>query len=434
MRTVLAISLISQLDASAARQRTRHIAALCGFGANEQTRLSTTVSELARGAVDAAHPGQITFSLEGEAGRQALVITLARPAIGAAGRRSDDSDDIIDYAPLSHAAVLAASTNFLDRIDIDPDSNLVVLHKACPAGAPMLDPVAIGVAVGKLAGLPGAAALSEAHQRNRALEASNEGIQARNGQLQRQADVLLTADRRKDEFLAVLAHELRGPLSALAMAGELLQKGQATPERVAGVGQLIARQTAHMSRMVEDLLDVSRIVRNEVSIDRLPVDLGDVIIAAIEQSAPAAQRRGHTVTPLLPETALFVQGDRTRLIQVLGNLIGNAIRYTPLGGAIDVSLEGDAREVRVRVSDNGVGMAPELLPNLFDLFVQARRSSDSRDSGLGLGLALVKALMEAHGGDVVAHSDGLGLGSCFEISFPRLRMALETQVPALQAS
>jgi len=400
MHLILGISLTSQLDASAARQRSRQIAALCGFNANEQTRLSTMVSELARDGVDPAHPGRIAFSLGGEGARRALVIEFAGRAVAGAG-----SD------------LLAASRRFMDRVDIDADGRRIVLGKTCPGGAG-LDAGAIARALKAPSTLSGAAALSDAHQRNRDLEASNQGFAARNGQLQLQADSLLSADRRKDEFLAILAHELRSPLSAVSMAGEVLQKNAGDPERVAKLGQLITRQTAHMSRLIEDLLDVSRIVRNQVTIDHLPIDLREVVRTAAEQLLPAAQRRAHGLGIHLPDAPVIVSGDRTRLIQVLGNLIGNAIRYTPEGGEIAVTLDDDGASARMTVSDNGDGIGAELLPHLFDLFVQGHQSSDSRNSGLGLGLALVKALVEAHGGQVAAYSDGPGSGSRFEIRFP----------------
>ena len=424
MHVILEIRLTSQLDASAARQRSRQIAALCGFGAAIQTRLSTTVSELVRGAVDCAHPGQITFALDGTSARPHLVIILVPPGGPGAGADArlvaQETDAALSYAPMSSAAVVAASRGFMDSIEIDPVDQRIVLRKACPASVPVLDPDAIARAVKGLAALPGAAALSEARQRNSDLALANEGVVFRNGQLQRQADTLMSADRRKDEFLAILAHELRGPLSALAMAGEGLRRNPSDAGRVADVSQLILRQTAHMSRLVEDLLDVSRIVRDEVTIERLPVDLRDVVRAAVEQTAPAALRRGHEVSTWLPDTPLVVEGDRIRLVQALGNLIGNAIRYTPAGGAIEITLEADALAARLRVRDNGIGIDAALLPQVFELFVQAQRSPDSRESGLGLGLALVKALVQAHGGRVLAHSDGQGHGSLFEIVLPRL--------------
>jgi signal transduction histidine kinase len=425
MRPILGIRLTSQLDASAARQRSRQIAALCGFGTAIQTRLSTTVSELARGAIDQTHPGQITFALDGVAGCQNLVITLVPPAAGSTAAHSLGEATFAPpaYPPMTSAAVVAASRRFMDRIETDAADRRIVLHKACPAGGPFLDADAIARAVMGLAALPGDAALSEARQRNSDLARANEGVVLHNGQLQRQAASLISADRRKDEFLAILAHELRGPLSALAMAGEGLRKNPSDAGRVAGVGQLVLRQTAHMSRLVEDLLDVSRIVRDEVTIERLPVDLCDVVRAAVEQTAPAALRRGHAVATRLPDAPVLVEGDRTRLVQVLGNLVGNAVRYTPAGGAIEITLEADALAARLRVRDNGIGIDAALLPQVFELFVQAQRSPDSRESGLGLGLALVKALVQAHGGEVVAHSDGPDRGSRFEITLPRLLQA-----------
>jgi signal transduction histidine kinase len=424
MRLILGIRLTSQLDASAARQRSRQVAASCGFGVAIQTRLSTMVSELARGAIDETQPGQITFALDGDAGGQSLVITLVPPATRAAPAHSPaHSPEQAAYPPMTSAAVVAASRGFMDRIETDPADGRIVLRKACPASGPFLDPETIARAVTGLAALPGDAALSEARQRNSDLALTNEGVLLHNGQLQRQADSLISADRRKDEFLAILAHELRAPLSALAMAGEGLRKNPSDAARVASVGQLILRQTAHMNRLVEDLLDVSRIVRDEMTIERLPVDLCEVVRAAVEQTAPAALRRGHEFATRLPEVPPVVEGDRTRLVQVLGNLVGNAIRYTPAGGAIEITLEADALAARLSVRDNGIGIDAALLPQVFELFVQAHRSPDSRESGLGLGLALVKALVQAHGGRVAAHSDGPGRGSRFEIALPRLHQS-----------
>jgi signal transduction histidine kinase/anti-sigma regulatory factor (Ser/Thr protein kinase) len=423
MRNILEISLLTQLDANASRQRTRQIAELCGFRLNEQTRLSTTVSELARGAVDDDRPGKVRFALLDEASSQALVITVSRHA--AAPGAGGHVFHLGEYTPIPSEAVLAASYRFMDRIEVDQAGDTIVLHKTCPATGRLLDAEDLKSAMHRQSSFAGAAALSEARQRNRELEVSNEGFVARNGQLQAQADSLISADQKKDEFLAILAHELRGPLSAMAMAGQALQRNPNDPERTAQVGQMIGRQTAHMTRIVEDLLDVSRIVRNEVSIERQPVDLCEAVLAAVEQLTPAAQRRSHRVTALLPESPVFVQGDRTRLIQVMGNLIGNAIRYTPSAGRIDVALEGETSTACLTVTDNGIGIPAELLPSLFDLFVQAHRSTDSRDSGLGLGLALVKTLVEAHEGSVIAHSDGPGSGSRFEIRLPRLYPASE---------
>jgi signal transduction histidine kinase len=163
------------------------------------------------------------------------------------------------------------------------------------------------------------------------------------------------------------------------------------------------------------LLDVSRVSRGLVSISKTVVDMREVVDAAFEQHAPAARAKGHAVSQAVSLEHCTVDGDRTRLVQIVANLLGNAIRYTPDGGRIEVRVSAHEGWLLLRVSDNGIGIAPELMPHLFDLYTQAERSSDSRNSGLGLGLALVKSLVEAHGGSVAASSAGAGRGSQFEV-------------------
>ena len=230
----------------------------------------------------------------------------------------------------------------------------------------------------------------------------------------------MRADRSKDEFLAILSHELRGPLSAAGIAAQLLQASPSTPERSSQMSQLISRQVSHMTRLVEDLVDVSRVSRGLVLIDKAPLDMGDVINAAVEQVTPSASKKRHAIAQTLPPHPAMVEGDRTRLIQVVSNLLGNSIRYTPDGGAIAVHLEAQDKLVTIRVVDNGIGLHAELMPRLFDLYVQAERSSDRTGGGLGLGLALVKNLVEAHDGTVTAESEGAQRGSTFTVRLPML--------------
>jgi signal transduction histidine kinase len=170
-----------------------------------------------------------------------------------------------------------------------------------------------------------------------------------------------------------------------------------------------------MSRLVEDLLDVSRVSRGLVSITRVAVDMREVLDAAFEQHAAAARAKGHRIKQPVSPQHCTVDGDRTRLVQIVANLLGNAIRYTPDGGRIEVDMRADDGWLLVHVADNGIGIPAPLMPHLFDLYTQAERSSDSKNSGLGLGLALVKSLVEAHGGTVAASSAGAGRGSQFEV-------------------
>jgi len=230
---------------------------------------------------------------------------------------------------------------------------------------------------------------------------------------------LMDANRRKDEFLAMLAHELRNPLAPIATAAELLRLGVLDDARVRQTSAVIARQVDHMTKLVDDLLDVSRVTRGLVTLRQEVLDFNTIATEAVEQSGSLMEARQHRLTVRLPAVAPHVLGDRTRLIQVLSNLLNNAARYSPSGGDVVLTVEADEETVRASVADRGIGIAPTLLPRVFDLFTQAERSPDRSQGGLGLGLALVKSMVELHGGQVGAHSDGAGQGSCFTISLPR---------------
>ncbi|GGX97742.1 response regulator [Massilia dura] len=230
---------------------------------------------------------------------------------------------------------------------------------------------------------------------------------------------LREADRRKDEFLAMLAHELRNPLAPIGAAAELLQHGKLDEASVLRTSQVIGRQVRHMTSLVDDLLDVSRVTRGlvELRMDRL--DLRHIVTEAIEQITPLIRARRHHLALALPPDAPIVLGDRKRLVQVLANLLNNAAKYTDEGGHIGVETDVRDDHVLVHVVDNGIGMTPELARRAFDLFSQAERSSDRSLGGLGLGLALVKSLIELHHGTVHCRSDGPGKGSTFTVCLPR---------------
>lgn len=236
---------------------------------------------------------------------------------------------------------------------------------------------------------------------------------------------LQLADKRKDEFLAVLSHEMRSPLAATKMAAQILETPTVTPDRSRQMGQVIARQVGHMSRLVEDLIDVSRVARGLIRLERHRVDLNLVIHAAIEQVKPMILAKNHTLsTEGTPDAEpALVTGDHTRLIQVITNLLSNAARYTPAGGHITLSLAKAGHKAHIRIVDNGIGISPDAMAHLFDLFVQAEISTDRKNGGLGLGLALVKSLVDLHGGNVAAFSDGEGLGSTFCVELPLEDMA-----------
>ena len=237
---------------------------------------------------------------------------------------------------------------------------------------------------------------------------------------------LEAASRAKDEFLAMLGHELRNPLSPIATALQMMKlRGDSRTTREQ---QVIERQVNHLTRLVDDLLDVSKITRGKVELRKEKVEIADVIAKAVEMASDLFEQRNHDLSVDLPDERLWVCGDPVRLAQVVANLLTNAARYTERGGKIIVSArregpegagaERGGDEIVIRVKDNGSGISPDLLPRIFDLFIQGHRSSDRAQGGLGLGLALVKNLVALHGGNVVALSDGPGKGSEFVIRLP----------------
>ncbi len=235
------------------------------------------------------------------------------------------------------------------------------------------------------------------------------------------AEELKAANARKDEFLAMLAHELRNPLAPISTAAGLLKGVYASdPGAVRRTSEIIARQVDHMVHLVDDLLDVSRVTRGMIELKRERIDLRQVVGAALEQVQPLLDMKRHRLRTELPDTRVLVEGDAKRLIQVIANLVNNAGKYTPDEGSVLVAVRIQGGEAVLAVRDDGIGIAPELLPDVFGLFTQARRTPDRAQGGLGLGLALVKNLVELHGGTVSADSAGPGHGSTFSVTLPRL--------------
>lgn len=222
----------------------------------------------------------------------------------------------------------------------------------------------------------------------------------------------------RDAFLAMLGHELRNPLSAIALALSAMDRKRSSEPRPAE-HELVERQLKHLSRLVDDLLDVARVTRGKVTIEHRQVDLAEVSRAAFEAYELRAQERDLVYQLKLPERPLYVMGDRQRLEQVLGNLLANAIKYTSRGGRIEASVFAEGDRARISVVDDGVGLAPEMLERIFAPFAQVDSSLDRSQGGLGLGLALVRTMVSLHGGDVRASSAGLGHGCRFDVSLPR---------------
>jgi signal transduction histidine kinase/CheY-like chemotaxis protein len=233
-------------------------------------------------------------------------------------------------------------------------------------------------------------------------------------------DDLRAANRQKDQFLAMLAHELRNPLAPITTAAQLLKMGTLDAKSIRNASEIIARQAEHMTDLVNDLLDVSRVTRGLVTLEKEELDVNAVVAGALEQVRPLIESRRHSLTMQLSGEPVHVLGDRTRLVQVLSNILNNAAKYTPTGGQIVLRVTAPDDQVVVTVSDNGVGIEPDVLPYIFELFTQAERTPDRSQGGLGIGLALVKSLVALHGGSVDARSEAPGRGSEFEIRLPRL--------------
>lgn len=228
-----------------------------------------------------------------------------------------------------------------------------------------------------------------------------------------------TSDERKDEFLAMLAHELRNPLAPISAAAKLLELFSTDPTKVRDASLVIARQVGHMTNLVDDLLDVARVTRGLITLSKASVDVREILTQAIEQVNPQILTKRQHLTVHLPTTSAPVIGDRKRLIQVVSNILNNASKYTPEAGNIIANLRHDRGNIVLDISDDGIGIAPDMVNRVFDLFAQAQRTSDRSQGGLGLGLALVKSLIASHDGSVSAISRGPGYGTTFTIKLPR---------------
>lgn len=257
--------------------------------------------------------------------------------------------------------------------------------------------------------------LSEVERRARALEASNQSLEHEMGERQAAEDALRLADRRKDEFLATLAHELRNPLAPLINGLHILRAKDTNPAIAANAQSVMERQLKQMVRLVDDLLDVSRITTGKLTISKTRIDVQSIMRDAVEASRGFIENCGHQLNVTMPDELLYIDADPIRLAQVFSNLLNNAAKYTNRGGLINFTGQLLDDKVVVEVTDNGIGLAPDMLDNIFHMFTQVDQTLERTHAGLGVGLALAKRLVELHGGQLVAHSGGPGLGSSFRV-------------------
>jgi signal transduction histidine kinase len=237
-------------------------------------------------------------------------------------------------------------------------------------------------------------------------------------ELRRRSEELVAADRRKDQFLAMLAHELRNPLAPIRNAVELMRQVESGDPTFQPSREMVERQVKHLARLVDDLLDVSRLTQGSIRLRKEVVDLGDVVERAVDATHSLIESRGHTLSLSLPDPPIRLEADAARLEQMVSNLLNNSAKYTMPGGHIWLSAERQGEEALIRVRDNGIGVPPDVLGRVFEPFVQSDGSLARSEGGLGIGLTLVRSLTEMHGGTVEAHSPGLGQGSEFVVHLP----------------
>jgi signal transduction histidine kinase len=408
---------VSGMNLVTLRDRTRQVGELFGLDKLQRTRFITAISEIARNTVQYAGEGTVTFlfhSAENGHGGQRLTAEVADKGPGIknleavlAGQRNARGE-----RPLG----LAGSRRLVDDMAIEcpaAGGTLVTLSMALPRAMARLSGGDVASRVDQLARRKPQSPMEELEQQNREMLFTLDELQARQKELE-------LADRRKNQFLSTLAHELRGPLGTLHMTLEVLKrKSDIGPSELAKRCDVMARQTHQLASLVNDLMDVTRVTLGKVELEKKSLEVNELVTQAVEMSQGALHAKAHEVAVRLHDTPLWIEGDTTRLKQVLCNLIQNAARYTPERGSIEVSVRREAAYAVVKVADSGIGIAADILPYVFDLFVQgAPGGTSGNQGGLGVGLTLVRRLTEDHAGTVTAASAGPGLGSQFTVTLP----------------
>lgn len=398
------------------RTRARQVGELFGLDKMQRTRFITALSEIARNAVQYAGGGTVTFLLDAGTAAQPVQSLLAQVADKGPGIA--DLEGVLKGRLNERLQVplgIVGSRRLVDSLEFEQPAGggtVATLSMMLNRIAPRLSPHDVARLVETLARRKPETPMEELEQQNREMMDALQELRSQQLELQR-------ADERKNQFLATLAHELRNPLGTLHMTLEIMRRHEYMPAtQLAERREVMARQTEQLTRLVDDLLDVSRISLGKVELDRRDTEVNELVRQALEMTQGAIQGKGHAVTLRPSDAALPVNVDVTRLKQVLCNLIHNAARYTPTGGAIDISVRREEAFAVVDVVDNGIGIPADVLPVVFGLFVQGGNAPDEQRGGLGVGLTLVKRLVEAHGGTVNANSAGPGQGSRFTVSLP----------------
>ena len=404
------------------RERARQVGELFGLETLKRTRLVTAVSEIARNTVQYAGDGVLTLLFDTHSvacGGQSLVAEVSDKGPGIPNLQLVTKGLQHDRA-LTGVTGIVSARRLVDHMLLrtpDEGGTIVTMEMALPRSLKMLSVQEITSRVDELTKRKPRSAMEELEQQNREMLQALEGTR-------REQLVLQQADLRKNEFLAILAHELRNPLATLNMTLAILRrKVNITPEELVQRSEVMTRQIAHLVRLVDDLTDVTRVDKGKVELQEAPVELNSLVKDALEMTAAAIQARQHAVLFQPTQEDLWVHGDASRLLQVVGNVIQNAAKYTPELGRIEVRLRTIGTKALIEIQDNGAGIDAEMLPQVFGMFVQARNRSTDEQAGLGVGLTLADRLVRDHGGSIAVKSDGLGRGSEFTITLPLLQRA-----------
>ena len=455
---VINLGISSERDMVAVRQRAREVGAGLGFGAQDQVRIATAVSELARTAFAYAWGGNVEFALDHLGSGASLLIHIKSTGGDlreGAGARSTDvypSNDTAG-AGATLAAALTSARRLMDDCFLEQASGrarIITLRKELPTSSVVT--AAVLAALADQALMPLASSFSEVSLQNKELldtlaelrtkqddllllteelEATNRGVVALYAEIEEKAEKLRQADIYKDEFLATLAHELRNPLAPIRNAVEVMRRtDQADHAAHERAQKIISRQVDHLARLVDDLLDVARISKGKVTLQPAALSVGSFIQTAVETIGPFIDSRGHQLSVVLPADEIRVLGDPVRLAQIVGNLLNNAAKYTTRGGRILLQAQRtEAGRLRVMVQDNGIGLSAERIRSAFTMFSQGDTAPDRAQDGLGIGLPLVRQLVELHGGTIWVESAGTGHGSSFIMELPILDQATEPADP-----
>lgn len=416
MHRILSIGISNEQALARVRDSTRRVGEAFSLDRLQRARLITAVSEIARNALDYAGGGTIDYYFRppDPHGPQALVVVVADDGPGIAALRKVLAGEEEASRQGRARTGIPGSRRLVDRLDIQTSARgtRVTLEMALGASTPVLAPEQLGPLADRLKRSKPPSLVEELEEQNRGMLLALEELRLRQMELERD-------DERKDEFLAMLAHELRNPLSAIGTALELLRrKREPSAVEIQRLIGLVSRQSDQLAHLVDDLLDVARVTRGKIELKLEPLLLAEVIEHALEMTHGAIVRKNHTILYTPPSEELWIHADRIRFRQILGNLLHNAVRYTPDSGVIRIAVSRQGQSARIDVEDNGIGIDADMLPRVFDLFTQAESGPARQDAGLGIGLTLVRRLLAAHGGTVRVDSAGLGKGSVFTVEMP----------------